>query len=208
MMRIARNIAGLLVAMAMGGCALAVSNAPPQTYDLLAPDVTPARAAALPVQIAVVTPTAVRSLDTDRILVRPQTERISYYPDAAWGDRLPRLVRARLAEALENSGHFRAVVTEDDGVSSPYSLQISLRAFEVSVNGKPPEGHVAMSARIVDERAGKVVASQLFEARARATSDSAAEGVAAITVAFQDASRELIGWMTGGSRRSRLRAGS
>jgi len=208
MTRTARNIVGLLIALALGGCAFAGGSAPPQTYDLLAPDVPRTRAAAMPVQIAVVTPTAVRALDNDRILVRPQSERISYYPGAAWSDRLPRLVRARLAEALENSGHFRAVVTEDDGVTSPYSLQISLRSFEMSVNGKPPEGHVAMSARIVDERAGKVVASQLFEARARATSDSANSGVAAITEAFHEASRELIGWMTGGSRRSRLGAGS
>ena len=160
------------------------------------PEVSRTRAAALPVQITVVTPTAVRALDTDRILVRPQTERISYYPGAAWSDRLPRLVRARLAEALENSGHFRAVVTEDDGVSSPYSLQVSLRAFEMSVNGKPPEGHVAMSARIVDARAGKVVASQSFKARARAASDGVGAGVAAITQAFHEASRELISWMT------------
>ncbi len=208
MSRAARNIVGLLMAIALGGCAFAGSSAPPQTYDLLAPEVNRTRTAALPVQIAVVTPTAVRALDTDRILVRPRSEQISYFPGAAWSDRLPRLVRARLAEALENSGHFRAVVTEDDGVTSPYSLQISLRSFEMSVNGKPPEGHVAMSARIVDERAGKVVASQLFEARARAASDSAAAGVAAITDAFQEASRALIGWMTAGSRRSRLGAGS
>ena len=208
MRRFARNTVGLLVAVAVSGCAFAGSSAPPQTYDLLGPEVSRTRAAALPVQITVVTPTAVRALDTDRILVRPQTERISYYPGAAWSDRLPRLVRARLAEALENSGHFRAVVTEDDGVSSPYSLQVSLRAFEMSVNGKPPEGHVAMSARIVDARAGKVVASQSFKARARAASDGVGAGVAAITQAFHEASRELISWMTHGSRRSRLGAGS
>jgi len=196
------------MATVLGGCALAVSNAPPQTYDLLPPEVAQSRAAALPVQIAVVTPTAVRALDTERILVRPQSERISYYPDAAWSDRLPRLVRARLAEALESSGHFQAVVTEDDGVSSPYSLKIALRAFEMSVNGKPPEGHVEMSVRIVDERAGKVMASRVFEARSSAASDSALNGVAAITAAFHKASEDLIGWLTAGSRRSRLGAGS
>ncbi len=208
MRRFAHNIVGLLMAVAVSGCAFAGSGAPPHTYDLLAPDVPRTRSPAMPVQIAVMTPTAVRALDTEHILVRPETERISYYPGAAWSDRLPRLVRARLAEALENSGHFRAVVTEDDGVSSPYSLRIALRAFEMSVNGKPPEGHVAMSARIVDERAGKVVASELFEARSRSSSDSAAAGVAAITAAFHKASRELISWMTNGSRRSRLSAGS
>ncbi len=208
MVRAARNTVVLTLALMLGGCALAVGSSPPQTFDLIAPEVVRSRAAALPVQIAVVTPSAVRALDTDRILVRPRSEQISYFPGAAWSDRLPRLVRARLAEALENSGHFRAVVTEDDGVSSPYSLQISLRAFEMAVNGALPEGQVTMSARIVDERAGKVVASEVFEARARAASDGVGAGVAAMTDAFHEASRALIAWMTAGSRRSRLGAGS
>jgi len=207
-MRAARNMIGLLLAVAMSGCALAVNGAPPQTYDLVAIEVEPFRGQPLPVQLVVRTPTAVRALNTERILVRPAHERISYYPDAAWSDRLPRLVRARMSEALEDSGHFKAVVTEDDRVTASYSLQIAIRAFEMSVNGKPPEGRVSLSAKIVDERAGKVVASRRFESRARAKSDSVGEGVAAITTAFHDVSRELMRWMTNGSRRSRLGAGS
>jgi len=109
---------------------------------------------------------------------------------------------------LEDSGRFRAVVTEDDRVTSSYGLQLSIRAFELSVNGKPPEGHVAISAKIVDERAGKVVATRQFESRVRANSDAAGEGVAAITKAFQDVSRALVDWMTTGHGRSRLSAES
>jgi len=207
-MRAARNIIGLCLALVMGGCALAVNGAPPKTYDLVAPEVAPVNAGPLPVQMVVRTPTAVRALNTERILVRPAHERISYYPSAVWSDLLPRLVRARITETLEDSRRFRAVVTEDDRVTSSYSLQISIRAFEMSVNGKPPEGHVAISAKIVDERAGKVVASRRFESRVRAKSDAVGEGVAAITAAFHDVSRELVDWMTNGSRRSRLGAGS
>jgi cholesterol transport system auxiliary component len=207
-MRAARNIVGLMLALAVSGCALAMNGTPPQTYDLVAPEVASVRGQPLPVQLVVRTPTAVRALDTERILVRPASERISYYPASAWSDRLPRLVRARLTEALEDSGHFRAVVTEDDRVTSNYSLQIAIRAFEMSVNGKPPEGHVALSAKIVDERAGEVVASRRFESRVRAKSDAVGEGVAAITSAFHDVSRDLIRWLTNGSQRSRLGAGS
>lgn len=207
-MRAARNIIGLFLALALGGCALAVNSAPPRTFDLIAAEIPSANGPELPVQIVVHTPSAVRALDTERILVRPQHERISYYPDAVWSDRLPRLVRARLTEGLEDSKRFSAVVTEDDRVTGAYSLQIAIRAFEMSVNGKPPEGHVAMSAKLVDERAGKVVASQRFDSRVRAKSDSAGEGVAAMTTAFHEVSRDLIEWMTNGSRRSRLGAES
>ncbi len=207
-MRAARNIVGLFLALAMSGCALAVNGAPPQTYDLIPPDIAAVRAQPIPVHIVVRTPTAVRALDNERILVRPASERISYYPDAVWGDRLPRLLRARIAETLEDSGHFKAVVTEDDRVTGSYSLQIAIRAFEMSVNGKPPEGHVDLSAKIVDERVGKVVASQRFESRVQAASDAASDGVAAITTAFHDVTRALVAWMTNGSQRSRLGAGS
>lgn len=199
---------GLFLALAMSGCALAVSSAPPRTFDLVVPEIAPASGPELPVQLVVHTPSAVRALDTERILVRPQHEQISYYPDAVWSDRLPRLVRARLTEGLEDSKRFSAVVTEDDRVTGAYSLQIAIRAFEMSVNGKPPEGHVAMSAKLVDERAGKVVASRRFESRVRAKSDSVAEGVSAMTAAFHAVSRDLIKWMTNGSRRSRLGAES
>lgn len=207
-MRAARNIIGLVVALALSGCALAVNGSQPQTFDLIAPDVSAAAGAPLPVQIVVNTPNALRALNTERILVRPRSERISYYPDAVWSDRLPQLVRARLTEVLEDSGRFRAVVTEDDRVTSSYGLQLSIRAFELSVNGKPPEGHVAISAKIVDERAGKVVATRQFESRVRASSDAVGEGIAAITKAFQDVSRALVDWMTTGRGRSRLSAGS
>jgi len=207
-MRAARNIIGLVVALALGGCALAVNGSQPQTYDLIAPEVSTSTGAQLPVQIVVNTPNALRALNTERILVRPRSERISYYPDAVWSDRLPQLVRARVTEVLEDSGRFRAVVTEDDRVTSSYGLQLSIRAFELSVNGKPPEGHVAISAKIVDERAGKVVATRQFESRVRANSDAAGEGVAAITKAFQDVSRALVDWMTTGHGRSRLSAES
>jgi len=199
---------GLCLALAMSGCALAVNGAPPQTFDLITPEIASASGQPVPVQLVVRTPSAVRSLNTERILVRPAHERISYYPDAVWSDRLPRLVRARLSEALEDGGHFKAVVTEDDRVSSNYSLQIAIRAFEMSVNGKPPEGHVALSAKLLDERAGEVIATRQFEARARAKSDGTGPGVAAITTAFHDVSRELVNWITNGSRRSRLSAGS
>lgn len=192
----------------MGGCALAVNGAPPQTYDLMAPEVASVRGQALPVQLVVRTPSAMRALNTERILVRPVNDRISYYPGAEWSDRLPRLIRARLTEVLEDSGHFKAVVTEDDRVTGAYSLQTAIRAFEMSVNGKPPEGHVSLSAKIVDDRAGKVVAARRFESRVRAKSDAVGEGVAAITTAFHDVSRDLMRWMTNGSQRSRLGAGS
>ncbi len=206
-MRAARNMMGLLLAVVLSGCAFA-GNSAPQTYDLVAPEIGAVSGGALPVQIVVRTPTAVRALNTERILVRPKSERISYYPGAVWSDLLPRLVRARLTEALEDSQRFRAVVTENDRVTSAYSLQIAIRAFEMSVNGKPPEGHVALSAKIVDERAGKVVASRRFASRSRAKSDSVGTGVAAITTAFHDVSRSLVEWMTTGNGRSRLRTGS
>ncbi len=198
------------LALSLSACALAGigSTAPPATYDLAAPAVSKARSGPTPVQIVVVTPAAVRAIDTDRILVRPSDEQISYYSGAVWSDRLPRLVRARLVQALEDSGRFRAVGTEDDSVTSPYSVQTSILAFELAVNGAPALARVRMSVKIVDEASGTVLANRQFEASESAASDGIADGVRALTGAFQQVALEIVNWVGRPENRARVSARS
>jgi cholesterol transport system auxiliary component len=200
--------AGLVLSLT--ACALAGigNSAPPATYDLLAPKVAAARGGPSPVQLVVITPQAVRAIDTDRILVKPSDEQITYYSGAVWSDRLPRLVRARLVQALEASGRFRAVGTEDDSVTSPYSIQTSIHAFELAVNGTPVRARVKLSVKIVDEASGNVLANRQFEADATAASDRISDGVQALTEAFQQVALDIVNWIGRPENRSRVSARS
>jgi cholesterol transport system auxiliary component len=72
--------------LALGG------NSAPTTYDLIAPRSFAASAKPARWQLVVNEPTAVHALDTDRIMVRPRADQISYYKGVAWSDRLPHLL--------------------------------------------------------------------------------------------------------------------
>ncbi len=101
------------------GCSGLLGAPAPATFDLQAPAMEKKRGASA-VQLMVSPPVAVKTIDTDEILVKGGNGRIAYFSGVAWGDRLPRLFQARLVEALANSGAFRAVLTNQDRVSGDF----------------------------------------------------------------------------------------
>jgi cholesterol transport system auxiliary component len=94
-------------------------------------------------QLVVNEPRAVRSLETDRILVKPGPAQISYYKDAVWSDRLPRLMQARLVEAFQNAGLVSAVGSRADRLDADIEMASELRAFQVEITGGQADGCIA-----------------------------------------------------------------
>ncbi len=144
-------MAAYCVALMLGGCALAGmgGNSAPDIYDLAAADVQKG-GRKLPVYIAVATPNAMRPLDTDQILVRDEQGRLTYFPSSSWGDRLPKIVQARLMQALTDSGRFKAVGKSDDRVPSDVTLNIDMRSFNIEVKGGHAEAVVDIVVKLVD----------------------------------------------------------
>ena len=124
----------------LGGCAFGLAGSPPATYDLQAPPVERVHGGGS-VQLTIYPPVAVKTIDTEEILVKGANGRVAYFSGAAWGDRLPRLFQARLVEALANSGAFRAILTNQDRVSGDLSLAIEIRDFEVEIFCWRGRGH-------------------------------------------------------------------
>ena len=87
------------------------------------------------VQLMISPPVAVKTIDTEEILVKSANGRVAYFSGVAWGDRLPRLFQARLVESLANSGAFRAVLTNQDRVSGDLSLASRSATFRLK---RPP----------------------------------------------------------------------
>lgn len=195
-----RHVAALGAALMVGGCALAGlgGNSAPDIYDLPAADVQKG-GRKLPVYIAVSTPNAMRSLDTDQILVRDPQGRLTYFPASSWGDRLPKLVQARLMQALTDSGRFKAVGKSDDRAPSDVTLNIDMRSFNIEVKNGHAEAVVDIVAKLVDERNGKIMATKQFSAIAPAVKDDAAAGVAALSQAFSQITTPLINWSANSS---------
>ena len=110
----------------LGGC-LGSGVSPVATYDLVAPKVmtlTAPRAAKF--QLVINEPAAVRSLENDRIMVRDGA-RVAYYKGAAWTDRLPRLMQARMVEAFQNTGLVSAVGSRSDRLDADFELSTQVQ---------------------------------------------------------------------------------
>ena len=178
----------------LGGC-LGSNATPPVTYDLVAPKVmtlTAPRPAKF--QLVINEPGAVRSLETDRILVKSGPQ-VAYYKDVAWSDRLPRLMQARMVEAFQNAGLVKAVGSRADRLDADYELSTQVQAFQVNVNQGYAEAYANLYVKIIDGDNGRMVASRGFEARVGTSSNDAGEMVVSLNQAFDKVLREVVPWV-------------
>jgi cholesterol transport system auxiliary component len=173
----------------MGGAA------PPPTFDLGAPQEFGATRRAGRGQVVVAEPTALSTLNSDRIVVRAGGAEVSYLPHAQWSDRLPRLLQSRIVEAFGNANRLQAVGTPDDRLAADYQLVTDVRLFQVSVTPEPV-AEVEISAKVISDRGGKIVAARVFRASVPAASTEGPAAVAALDEACQRVITELVTWAT------------
>jgi phospholipid/cholesterol/gamma-HCH transport system substrate-binding protein len=171
--------------MAGGGPA----EKPKPVYDLT---MSIPATAALHGQLAIVEPSAVVALDTQRMLSLSSDGQISQIGDAQWSDSLPKLVQAKIVQSLENAGLDAISADSAAGPPTGNQLQIDLRSF--SITGATPSADVAFAAKIIAAD-GHVVSMRLFHATAPASGSSTPALVAAFSKAFSEAIAGLITWM-------------
>lgn len=164
----------------------------PDTYDLtaLAPSVTaPARKR----QVLVTEPSAVKALDSEQIVVRLGGAEIQYLSKAQWADRLPRLVQARLVQALEGTGKLAGVGTPGQGLAIDDQIVSDIRAFEI-VTGGSARARVEISVKLLNDRNGTIRAQKSFAAEVPAGSGNPSF-VKALDKAFGAVTDEIVAWV-------------
>jgi phospholipid/cholesterol/gamma-HCH transport system substrate-binding protein len=161
------------------------------TYDLTAPRTFPARAKVVQAQIAVPDPSAPISLDNQKIL--PPYEGATGFGNVQWADTVPKLVQAKVIQALENANYVSAVSRPLDALTADYQLLIDIRAFRLAPT---PGGaaEVEFGAKVLGS-SGRIVASKVFAATASREGTDAAAAVAAVDDAFGKALTQLIPWV-------------
>jgi cholesterol transport system auxiliary component len=198
MSRSAPILAAGLICLGLAGCALASGGGrAPTTYDLVAPRSFAGSSRAAPWQLAIYEPSTVHALETDRLMVRPSADQVSYYKGVAWSDRLPRLVQARMIESFQNSGAVKSV----SATSGQFGLATELRAFQVDVSSGHAAAEVDIFARLLNTSSGRVLASRGFSARVPAPTDKPADVIAALNQAFTEVQQDMITWVTARHRR-------
>ena len=146
--------AALLVGLLAGCAALGGGPAPLDTYELTVPDVTerPARGRT---QILVAEPSALKTLDSQNIVVATGPTSIEYLGGAQWSDRLPRIVQVKLAETFQKSSGFGGVGRPGEGLAIDYQVIAELRAFEVCVNSRSA-ATVTLFVKLLNDKNGTV----------------------------------------------------
>ncbi|OWO91918.1 ABC transporter [Rhizobium esperanzae] len=177
-----------LTALILSGCGTSAKN---DTYDLSA-SVDGDGPAAKSRQILVAGPTALRSLDSEQIVIRVSSSEIQYLSRAQWGDKLPRIVQSKLVEAFENSGKLGGVGMPGQGLAIDYQIVTDIRAFEIDAsNGN--QAVVEISAKILNDRNGSVRAQKVFRAMTPAGGDNVGF-VKGLDRAFSTVVSEIVSW--------------
>jgi len=197
--RACRKPAGIAVAMTaalmLGGCASVLGGGDKAipTFDLTAPTgFTAPRAGSG--QLVISTPTALAVLDTEKIVVEPGPGQITYLDKAQWSDRLPALFQARLIEAFENGSRGRAVARPGDRIVADYLLLTDIRSFGIQTFNGGAEAVVEISAKIVRDNAGRIVAAKVFTARVPSAGTSGAEATIALDAASDKVFVDIVNW--------------
>ena len=162
---------------------------PKSTFD---PDLPPVNR-----QLVIEEPIAASHLDTDRIAVKPRPFRIEYLPEARWADRAPLLVRRLLVESFENSEKVGSVSAQRIGLASDFILFTDLREFQAVTTPEPGDPvlvNAQLNLKIVEERAGLIIASGNFSHVVSATGEDTPSIVAAFDEALGQVLKDGVEW--------------
>ena len=183
----------VLATAAIAGCALVrPAEKPRETYDLTAPETVPG-AGSTSAQILVKVPTALKAIDSDRIVVRPQPTVITYLEGAQWQDSVPRLFQAKLLQTFENTGNTGATALPGDGLVIDHQLVIDIRRFGILADGAP-RAVLEVSVKLLADRTGQVRETRIFTAEAPA--DAPPAGYAeALDAAFDAMASDIVRWV-------------
>ena len=182
------GLPALFLALALGACA---GESSMQTFELLSPQEF-GEVRGRGGSIAIALPTAIRVIDSERVIIQPTPGEVNYLSGARWSERVPRLVQTRIIEAFENSKRVRIVTREGASLRTEFKLDTEIREFGVMVSPQQ-QAVVELSVKLVQGN-GRVVATQVFTGRAEASSVDGPSATAAINAAFGNVLIDLVRW--------------
>jgi phospholipid/cholesterol/gamma-HCH transport system substrate-binding protein len=169
----------------------AIKN-PSVSFDLAVPDALPVKGNA-DQTIAVGEPVSLLALDTQKIIVRSASgARTQMAGGAQWADTLPKLIQARILQALEKAASPKTVVRSSDNLATDRQLQLEIRSFDLTT-GEKPYAAIEIAARIVAD-GNRVIDARTFAATSPAQSADGAGAVDAFNTAFGKVLVDLVGW--------------
>ncbi|AYF03033.1 ABC-type transport auxiliary lipoprotein family protein [Paracoccus yeei] len=192
--RTAAAILALILALPGCGALSALSGGPAlDVFELRAPDETPKSCGrGRRAELVIEEPKARGTLDTERIMIRPNALQTQYLPDAQWGDTVPVTLQNLLVRSFSPYDAFTHVGRAPLGTAGDFALISEIRDFNAEVAGKGAIVRLSVDAQLVREMDASVTARGSFSATATASSTRTED----LIPAFDAAGRELLGQMT------------
>jgi cholesterol transport system auxiliary component len=151
-------------------------------------------ARAIGVQISVAQPAAIGVLAGQQIIVKDAAGTISFLGNGQWADELPDLVQTRLIHTFENASLLKAVTRPSSGAVSDAQVVTEIRSFEVST----PSGQavVQISAKVVSELNGRILAGRIFTARVPVAAIDAPNAARGLDEALSTVMLDIVRWVS------------
>jgi len=187
----------LAAAFALAGCGdiLPKPAPPPALYRLTAASDFSSGVAAAPTQLQIEVPNAEAALDTTRIALSRSATTLDYFADAAWTDRLPLVLQARLLASFQNAHRLVAIAGTASAAQSDAILTIELRHFEAQYGGSgPPQWRIELNADLISAVDRKVIATRLFTGSAAVPQNNMAAIIDGADQAWRGVATQIVDW--------------
>ncbi len=185
--RAAIRAGGVSLALGLAGCGGITLD----SYSLTAPrDGIHGRASTR--QMYVTEPVAGSPYDSERIVVTTAPGEVAYLKGAQWIERLPRHIQTMMIQSFENGRLLRSVGRPGERFVAQVSLNTEIRRFDIDVTSR--EAIVEISAKIIAESSGRIIAARIFSARTPGSAQDGKSASAALDDALARTLREIVAW--------------
>jgi cholesterol transport system auxiliary component len=176
----------LTLAMLLGGCA---GLQPPRvensnTYVLGAQPFAGTVRAKRDLVLEVGAPRARPGFDTPQMVYVRQPYELEYFATNRWADTPSHMLGPLLAQGLEQTGSFRAVVQTPSTVPADLRVDTELVRLQQNFATRPSRIELTLRAELIDVRGKRVLATKSFDETEDAPTDDAYGGVTAANLAL------------------------
>lgn len=186
----------------LAGCGGLLGGGPARDAYELRGNIAPAPQAARPraLHLIVEPPIVAGSLDSDRILIRPNARQAQYLPDAAWTDTPAAMVQTALVREIDATGAFLYVGREPLGAGGDYALLTEIVDFQPEITDAGVVTHLRINARLVRESDLRIAGIRSFQARIPTANTDTANLIAALDLGMAQITGQMTGWVLGLAR--------
>ena len=179
------NLLSIASVTLIAGCSLKpVQYSPSQTY-VLSPSVPTTTAKPTQLTLLVESPKATQAFDTTQMAYVNKPYQLTYFSYNQWADTPAQMLHPLLIQALQNTGHFHAVIANPNTTQYDVVLKITVLQLQQSFLQKPSQIQFNVRAQLVNNTSHQVIATQQFNITEAAAEDTPYGGVIAANKATE-----------------------